>query len=158
MINSRYLLMLSLLFTLPTFAQPTPSITTPTSIVKKTFTCPPINALKRNPQKLTWSAPGGWQSYSISFDQKIVTFLGAQWRGQVVGQLTCLYRGDAEKTFPVLLVATAIVEEPTVDAWSKNLDGYRNCISRKQADCPFVVRLGTKHQDIYKEALDLKKP
>ncbi len=127
-----------------------------TQTVKNLFYCPPIKAIKKNPQKMTWSAPNGWKSYESSFINKIHTFRGAQWKGVNVGQITCVYAGMKKNTFPVLLVFHTLTLEPHSGKWSKNLGSYRNCISNKQKDCSFKMRLRPKKQDLYKEAEKLK--
>ena len=89
-------------------------------------TCPPISAISKDPAKLTWSAQDGFKSYEMSFIDQLTTFLGAQWNGVKVGQVTCVYSGKPKTAFPILLVYGTLAIEPTGGKWSKNLDGIRN--------------------------------
>lgn len=127
---------------------------------KNRFFCPPISALKKDPLQLTWSAKGGWKSYSTSFVTKVTQFWGAQWNGTNVGQITCIYHGMPKTSFPVLLVFHTLAHEPKTgnkeSNWSKNLGGYRNCASKNPKKCPFKVQLKSKEKNIYQEAEDLK--
>lgn len=124
--------------------------------VKNIFFCPDAHLLKKDPKALTWSAPGGWKSYEISFASNIKKFIGAQWNGARVGQITCVYQGLEASSFPVLLVFHTLTLEPNNGKWSKNLGGYRNCISTQQKDCPFQMQLKPKSGNIYQEAEELK--
>lgn len=130
--------------------------TNKTSKVKNLFFCPSIKSIKKDPKKLTWSAPGGWQSYEISFVNKLTKFYGAQWTGTKVGQITCLYQGDTPSSFPVLLVFDTLTYQPSGGKWSKDLGGYQNCVARKRANCPFKIRVKPPEKDIYQEAEQLK--
>lgn len=115
--------------------------------------CPPVSALTKDPIKQTWSAKGGFKSYDLSFVTKITDFLGAQWRGATVGQVTCVYKGSPKNSFNVLLYFGTLSQEPLTVNWGKNLGGYRNCIARKRKiqECPFEVLLKPKNQNIYDE-------
>ena len=126
--------------------------TNPTAAVRL---CPPISALKKT-AKLNWVAKGGWKSYDLSFVHKVGEFLGAQWNGSTVGQITCVYSGVQAKSFPILLVYNTLAVEPRGGKWSKNLGGYRNCKARKQKQCAFTVLLKPKSENIYNEALQLR--
>lgn len=118
--------------------------------------CPPFGALSLDPVKLTWSTQDGFKSYDMSFVTKITTFLGAQWNGANVGQITCIYSGEPKKTFPILLVYGTLALEPTEGKWSQNLGGIRNCKSRKQSDCPFTIRYQGKQPDLIQQLEQLK--
>lgn len=136
-----------------------PSTSTPQNTAPRNlFFCPPISALTKNPDptKWNWTAPGGWKSYGISFVPQIKEFDGAQWNGVDVGQLTCIYKGQEKTYFPILLVYHALTLEPTSGKWSKNLGGYRNCMSFNQNDCPFQVRLKPQQQNIYNQLQQFK--
>lgn len=122
----------------------------------KTVICPPISALKKDPVKQTWSAPGGFKSYDLSFVTSITDFLGAQWRGATVGQLTCVYKGLPKNSFNVLLAYHTLGYEPSGGRWGANLGGYRNCISRKQKHCLFNVAVKSKTGNIYQDIENLK--
>lgn len=121
------------------------------------FFCPTIDKLQKDPEKLTWSAPGGWQSFELSFVDKITRFSGAQWRGTNVGQIFCVYRGVENTAFPILLAYSIIALEPNGGKWSQNLGGYKNCESSQAIDCPFSIRLRPEEEDLYQQAEKLKK-
>lgn len=121
-----------------------------------TVYCPPISALTKDPLTKTWAAPGGFKSYDLSFVDSITGFLGAQWQGASVGQVTCVYTGLPEKSFNVLLVSNVMSFEPSTLSWGKNMGGYRNCLSRRRNQCPFTVAVKPKQDDIYQEIEKLK--
>jgi len=137
----------------------TPNIPKPQLPVtaQNVFYCPPMTALKKDPDKFTWSAPGGWQSFEMSFVDQITRFSGAQWRGTNVGQIFCVYRGDLETSFPVLLAYKVLAYEPQGGKWTANLGGYQNCESPNPKDCPFSIRLQPEQEDVYKQAEQLKR-
>lgn len=135
--------------------------------------CPPPTALKKHPVKMNWTAYGGiWKSYHSSFVNKVDKFLGAQWNGATVGQITCVYQGEPQESFPVLLVFHILSQEPhtgkwkliikgkatqeITSKWSKNLGGIRNCVASDPKKCPFQVLQKPKQGDIYQEAEQLK--
>lgn len=126
---------------------------------KNIFFCPAISALKKDPQKLTWSVGDNWKSHDTSFISKVTEFLGAQWNGVKVGQITCVYKGIPKTAFPILLIYNTLTLEPhprkwnkkIVAKWGKNLGGYRNCVARNQKNCPFQVHLRPPHKNIFKE-------
>lgn len=101
--------------------------------------CPPYQILKKPKGQLIWHVGKQWTSYQKSFSDKVVRFLGAQWEGIRIGQVICSYQGNVKLSFPIPLVYNVLSREPTGKHWSKNLGGYRNCISHKRADCPFLV-------------------
>lgn len=122
------------------------------------FYCPSIAELKKDPDSRTWYAGSGWKSYDLSFVDKITRFSGAQWRGTNVGQIFCIYRGESETAFPILLAYKILALAPQGGEWSGNLDGYENCETPIQANCPFSIRVQTAPADIYEQAEQLKHP
>lgn len=126
--------------------------------VKNEFFCPAINALVKDPDTMTWSTAKGWKSFDMSFVDKITRFSGAQWRGTNVGQIFCVYRGESETSFPILLAYSTLTYEPQGGKWSANLGGYQNCESPNQQDCPFSIRVKSEDIDLYQQAAKLKQP
>ncbi len=137
---------------------------TSNGVVVKIFFCPAISSIKKNLSERTWSAPGGWKSYDMSFMTHITSFTGAQWNGATVGQITCVYQGIPKTAFPVLLVYHTLALEPSPgqwtkkikSVWGKNQGGYRNCFSKSQLNCPFKVRLKSQQDNIYQGLENLK--
>ena len=120
--------------------------------------CPALNQLVKNPKTAIWTAPGGWKAYEQSPFNKLTHFVGAQWVGIGVGQVSCLYRGDDPFVFPVFLVYNTLTFEPKDVHWSKSAkSNYRNCKSNKREDCLFSPVPKKKTDDIYKEAEKLKQ-
>lgn len=118
--------------------------------------CPPPGALVRDPKTLLWSTPqGDWKSYAPSFSKHANVFLGAQWQGVKVGNLFCLYQGDA-MTFTISMQFYALVEEPNAGKWEANVNGIRNCHSAQAADCAFVPVQQAPEQDINQQLQQLK--
>src|SRR3989338_8834407 len=109
--------------------------------------CPPASALHKNPKTLMWSAKGGWKSYQKSLAEHIDGFVGAQWQGVAVGQVSCIYKPANSYAFQISLFFNTITLEPSGNLWTKNLGGYRNCVSANLADCPFILKPATQTQD-----------
>lgn len=99
------------------------------------FYCPVASSLVLN--GTTWSAPGNWKSYQVSFTSQVTRFLGAQWTGNNVGRTVCLYAGNNPNDFPVQLVFPSLSLLPDLPVWdiSKN---SANCVSddNQVCDCP----------------------
>jgi hypothetical protein len=125
--------------------------------VENLFYCPPISALVKSSDTFTWSAPDGWKSFDMSFVDKITHFAGAQWRGTNVGQIFCVYRGELETSFPILLAYNVLAYAPHGGKWSANLGGYQNCETPEQQNCPFSIRLKPEAVDLYQQAEQLKR-
>ena len=125
----------------------------PTSLTQY---CPTPDQLVKDPTALTWSAPGGWQSYQQSFSTAIGQFSGVQWAGIKVGQVICTYKGTEKDSFPIQLVYNKLVFEPSGNSWGQNMGGYINCPSSSVNDCPFQVQL-TQEVNVYKEAENIQR-
>lgn len=122
-----------------------------------TVFCPPPDAIKKDPTKLTWHANRNtFRSYDISFSTSVARFTGAQWNGANVGQITCIYEMLPKPSFPLLLIFHTLTDNPKGGAWGKNLGGYKNCNSLDRKKCAFNVRLKPKAGNIYQEAESLK--
>ncbi|MGB6976668.1 MAG: T4SS-associated protein EirA [Gammaproteobacteria bacterium] len=126
-------------------AQPTPS----TNV--NVGHCPPPEQLVLN--DLFWGAPGGWISYTESFDKKVIGFEKAQWQGVNVGKILCIYKGDGSLTFPIVLEQKhhQIVPEPKFANWTINQGGYKDCVASRIEDCPFELTRDIKVADPYQE-------
>lgn len=148
--------------TLTTYAaasQPTSpdaTISTPKSLPTGYIECPKVENLHKDLKKKTWGNKHGWKSYETSFANDISTFLGAQWQGVKIGNISCLYKSKEGLTFPIILHYSRLVYEPSGKNWGKNLGGYMNCKSHQQKDCIFKPKAKLKTNDIYKEASMLK--
>ena len=127
----------------------------PTKLINS-FYCPAISALKFDQSEHTWYVKPNWKSYDISFVRKITAFYGAQWNGAAVGQITCVYHGANPDSFAIKLIFHTLTKNPHRGKWSKNLGGYKNCISRKQEDCPFSVNIKPKIKNFYQTIERLK--
>jgi hypothetical protein len=113
--------------------------------------CPSPQQLVLN--NLFWSAPGGWVSYTESFDKKVIQFEKAQWQGVNVGKILCIYAGDSSFSFPIVLEQknTQIVPAPQFASWTADQGGYKNCVSNRTEDCPFEITQALKKVDPYQE-------
>ena len=107
--------------------------------VKNLFYCPLPTTLQLNAKTHIWHVKKNWKSYDISFVKRVKSFYGAQWNGANVGQIICVYHGENPNSFPIQLVFHTLVLDPSAGKWSKNLGGYKNCVSRKLKDCPFKI-------------------
>ena len=144
---------------------------TPTA--SPTLFCPHINQLQKNHTKGNWTAQtkeGLWKSYDMSFATNITEFVGAQWTGENIGQITCIYNSEqqftmqgqpaVQSTFPVLLVYHALAFQPSGGKWKHVKQGVYNCYSAKQSvkrsDCPFKINIKPAAGNIFQEAESLK--
>ncbi len=152
-----------------TATQPTPAITNGsttggqlvnnpdgTQSLIQTLYCPTPDQLIKN--GLFWgTATGNWKSYSESFDNSIVTFIGAQWVGINVGKMVCIYKGNLAMSFPITIQNDALSQGPTGALWGNDLGGYRNCHSTNVLDCPFVVKTQSVNMQQIYNSLDFFK-
>lgn len=114
--------------------------------------CPPVNIIKKNPVTLAWSTiDNRFASKTTSFADSLTQFIGAQWTGVNVGQLTCIYRTSPAHTFPVILIFNTLATTPTGPHWRPAQAGYMNCISPNNdpSDCPFSTQRAPAKQDLY---------
>ncbi len=137
-------------------SQPTSAKATKTTIPAGFLTCPALNKITKDPSTSIWSDKSGWKSYSPSFAEHLTKFLGAQWQGVNVGTLSCLYSGDNNMTFPVILTYNQLTLAPVNGKWGKDVGGYANCFSSNQNDCLFKPRLHPTPENIYDTVSKLK--
>jgi len=140
------------------------------SQTEPTAYCPQISQILKNPVKGNWhaqTAEGYWKSYDMSFATTIDQFLGAQWVGENLGQMTCIYSSsqrftmngalNIQKTLPVLLVYHALTHQPVGQYWQKKAGhGVYNCYAQTLESCPFKIHVEPKTTDIFKEAESFK--
>ena len=140
-----------------------------TSNALPTAFCPDISDIKSNPAKGNWVAKtkaGFWKSYHQSFATDLTQFVGAQWVGEKVGQVTCIYNSEQrftmqgqqqiQQTLPVLLVFNTLSIHPSGGKWTHPKKGLHNCNSTQQSDCPFQVNVKPSEGNILQEAEALK--
>ena len=133
--------------------------------------CPHASQLQKNPKKGNWraeTAQGLWKSYGLSFATSITKFVGAQWVGENVGQVTCIYNSEQsftnpgnnqteiQPTLPVLLVFHTLTFQPTAGKWKHVKRGVYNCYSLQQTDCPFKMNVKTSVGNLFQEAEEFK--
>src|SRR3990167_5236286 len=131
--------------------------------------CPDISQVKKNQITQKWKAQtkdGAWKSYQTSFATKLTQFIGAQWRGVCVGQVTCVYKAEQRFTIegnltiqpalPVLLVFHALTFQPTKGKWKRNAQGLYNCYAYHKKNSPFKIRMQKPNKNVYQEAESLK--
>jgi len=75
--------------------------------------CPDISELNYSAFTNYWTAEGGWRSAEKSFSNKMAIFVGAQWRGQNVGRIACIYRSSNKGEFPIQLSRDTLVLSPS---------------------------------------------
>lgn len=141
-------------------------------VPQSNFYCPSPSALKKNPNPAiaNWSAQtraGFWKSYQQSFATRVTHFIGAQWNGVNVGQITCVYNSEQvfsengaaaiQPTLPILLAFHTLTYQPTKGKWQyMKKQRVFNCYSNNRRDCPFQVRVKKQTGNIYQEAESLK--
>ena len=128
----------------------TPVVNQPAAVISQDY-CPEPQSLAK--EELIWNAPGGWTSYSESFDKQIVGFIKAEWIGVNVGKIICLYKGNQTNSFPVALELkhNKLVPTPTGGQWRKEQKGHKECIANNIKDCPFQFEKPTEHNNLYQE-------
>lgn len=107
---------------------------------KGSHTCPDVTDLTKS--KLQWVVGTAWASYSNSFSNKALNFVGAQWHGINYGKITCLYHGDATTDFPIALEQTkaSLIPEPSGHEWSGLSNNRKICQSANVYDCSFIIK------------------
>lgn len=128
-------------------------------------TCPPINKVYKSTQNHWGTSDANFRSHTLSFANKLDTFLGAQWQGATLGHIICLYKPHENKNtgtlFTVILTFNQLVYEPVnLTHWQpakKTSSQLYNCVSRDVKHCAFVVRPAPIKTDIYNEALQLRQ-
>ena len=132
---------------------PTPPISSSSSSNTKAQLCPPVRSLVKT--GLGWSTSDQkWEFNGSSSATKVLNFIGAQWIGVKVGKIICLYQTDEEVKFPLALEQkiASLIPEPTGGGWSALINhNHKLCKSLSIADCPYVVELPSKVEDIYQE-------
>lgn len=136
---------------------------------KPIYYCPEISLIQKNPVKMNWYAhtpEGLWKSYDLSFASAITQFSGAEWVGENVGQIFCVYKSvqqmpidgvmQTQATLPVVLVFGTLAPVPAGKSWKHTRRGVRTCNTVTATDCPFSVNLKPKAGNIYQEAESLK--
>lgn len=105
----------------------------------KELYCPKTTDLKQT--NLKWNAETEikWQAES-SFVTKIASFEGAQWQGIKVGQISCIYKGADNNTFPVALQSNHIFTQPESQNWIKSGNSY-NCLDNNVENCPLYPHM-----------------
>ena len=129
--------------------------------------CPHLSQIKKNPDpaKQNWTAEtkqGEWKSYDASFATKLVKLMGAQWNGENLGQVTCVYKAvqqfnlqgqlTTQRAIPVLIVYHSLVFQPTGGKWKHSGHGIYNCYSHHRRDCPFVINIKPPEGDPLQQA------
>ncbi len=131
--------------------------------------CPHISQAKKNSITQKWKAQtkdGTWKSYQTSFATNLTQFIGAQWNGVGVGQVTCVYKAEQrfkmegnltiQPALPVLLVFHTLTFQPTKGKWKLSPQGVYNCYSYHKHNCPFKIHMQQQKQNVYQEAESLK--
>jgi hypothetical protein len=111
----------------------------------ETIQCPKSSDLVKDPQTNHWSALGLWKGTDESLVTSVTSFLGAQWQGINLGQPFCIYHGQPQGTFDIVLAYHTFAITPQAGLWqsNKNQTIYR-CFSHNVDDCFFQVRLAPK--------------
>lgn len=152
------------------FAQNTNAATnTIRAQISPALRCPNISEITKDPVTQMWSAQtkaGAWKSYTLSFATKLTQFYGAQWTGEKMGQITCVYgaeqqltvRGNpfTEPTISVALIFHTLTLGPSGGSWKKAKAGVYNCKSNAQKNCAFYMHLKSTTENVFEEAESLK--
>lgn len=133
------------------------------------YLCPPVSSIQKDPVKLNWfvqTTEGYWKSYKISFASQLVEFTGAEWVGENVGQIFCVYsskqnltiqgQSHSQPTLPVVLVFGTLTKQPSGFSWTHPRQGVYMCKSEKLVNCPFLLNEKSTVGNIYQQAESLK--
>jgi len=131
--------------------------------------CPTIAEIKKNKSAGNWTAQtqaGFWKSYDVSLATNLTRFVGAQWTGEKIGQVTCVYESEqrftiqgnptVQPTIPVTLAFHTLTFQPTEGKWKHVKPGVYNCYTEQERDCPFLIHTKSSVGNIYDEAESLK--
>lgn len=148
-----------------------------TSAVVPTLYCPHVRQLQKNPNPAmaNWTAQtktGLWKSYDPSFATNIVKLVMAQWTGEQVGQITCVYQSEQrfilqgkpkiQPTIPILMVYHTLTLQPSGHNWkhlkknNQKVSGVMNCQAAIREDCPFKPHLTPSVGNVLEQAEDIK--
>lgn len=132
--------------------------------------CPSVSDVKKNPVKGNWISTtkyGKFKSFHMDFSTNLTKFVGAQWVGENLGQITCVYKSEqrfnmdgqpvVQATLPVLLVFHTLAFAPSGALWQHIKRGVRNCNSITRHDCPFKVNMQPTTGNILQQAESVKK-
>ena len=103
--------------------------------------CPEPNQLVKKGLKWESTTNVVWKSYETSFADDVSKFVGAQWQGVKVGQMTCIYKSQNEGVFPITLQNNHLFVQPTQTNWQFGQDGFMNCVSENTKDCPLTPKV-----------------
>lgn len=140
-----------------------------TKVTEANSFCPHISQIQKNQITQKWGAQtqsGTWKSYQSSFATNLTQFVGAQWSGEGLGQITCVYKAEQRFTMegnltiqpvlPVLLVFHTLTFLPTEGKWKHVSQGVYNCYAFDRNNCPFKINIHKQTQNILQEAESLK--
>lgn len=119
--------------------------------------CPEVEKVMHDPKTNLWGV-GDWVSDEASFENKVVSFQGAQWVGANLGTVICVYKSDSPTSFPITIQNTTLAPAPTSSNWGKYENGRKNCppYPSEEAvdvnDCPFYFpKKQTTPENIYQQ-------
>ena len=179
MIKKFLITMLILLSSSVCLATPNSAAVSTTTASGPIIYCPHVRQLQKNPNPAVanWTAEtqtGLWKSYDPSFATRVVKLTGAQWSGEEVGQVTCVYQSEqkfllqgkpiVQPTLPILLMYHTLTLQPSGQHWksmkknNQKIHGVLNCKANIRENCPFRPRLSAPKGNILEQAEDIKLP
>ncbi|PHQ82304.1 MAG: hypothetical protein COB66_00535 [Coxiella sp. (in: Bacteria)] len=122
-----------------------------------TFTCPPISKVLKTESNYWGTRDNNFRNFETSFAVHLDKFLGAQWQGATLGQVSCVYKPHKPGLFFVTLLFNKLTYTPNTGLWKKADKGsLYNCHSNNVTDCRFSTRPKPPKVDIYKVAEQLR--
>lgn len=123
-----------------------------------TYACPSLNQIHKSTTNYWFSEDRLFRNYDTSAANKLVRFLGAQWSGAVLGNVSCVYLPENKDVFIVTLHFSKLAFHPTTGKWQDKIKGsISNCYSTDVNDCRFTTRPKPVKTDIYKVAEQLRQ-
>lgn len=118
--------------------------------------CPEISDIQQTNMKWHADTDVLWTEAEESFVTELASFVGAQWQGIKVGQISCIYKGADSNTFPVVLQNNHMFKQPSDPNWIQSGKTY-NCLNDKVENCPLLPYMEKKAPTNLYDMLDSLK-
>ena len=130
-----------------------------------TLTCPEVSDLYYDSKTRFWHSrvgSGNWKVYGTSFETTLQTFAGAEFIGNTVGHISCVYLNTQQQTaMPVIFHFGSLTNKPPekqqLYKWGRMKSGWMKCISNTTGDCSFTITIRPHIKNIYDSLQNMKR-
>ncbi len=130
-----------------------------------TLTCPEVSDLYYDNKTRLWHShvgSGNWKVYAPSFQASLQAFAGAEFIGNTVGHISCVYVNTQQQTaMPVIFHFGSLTNKPPENQqlykWGPMKSGWMKCISNTTGDCSFTVTVRTHIKNIYNSLQNMER-